>query len=75
MPGYVIEYNRRTHARCVTEFPTGSEAMEHRLKLEAERTDKDIEIVALVSKSVDTLKQTHQRYFTGEVLAADRGSG
>jgi hypothetical protein len=42
------------------------------LKLEAARTDPNIEIAALASKSLDTLKQTHSRYFTGEELAAAR---
>lgn len=34
MAGYVIEYNRRTHERRISEFATSREAME----LEAERT-------------------------------------
>lgn len=71
MAGYVVEYNRRTHERRITEFVTPREAMEYRLKLEAERTDKNVEIAALVSKSLDTLKQTHSRYFSGAELAAE----
>ncbi|OIN80667.1 hypothetical protein K3U93_10130 [Mycobacterium malmoense] len=71
MAGYVVEYNRRTHERRITEFVTTREAMEYRLKLEAERTDKNVEIAALVSKSLDTLKQTHSRYFSGAELAAE----
>jgi len=43
--------------------------MEQRLKLENERTDQDIEILALISDSLSTLQQTHSRYFTGEELA------
>lgn len=75
MAGYVIEYNRRSHMRRVTEFATPQEAMEYRLKLDALREDTDIEIVALGSKSLETLMQTHSRYFTGEELsAADSGS-
>lgn len=70
MPGYVVEYNRRTGARRITEFETPSEAMEYRLKLEAERTDRNVEIAALVSKSLETLKQTHSRYFSGDELPA-----
>ncbi len=70
MLGFVIEYDRRTNARRVTEFPTGGEAMEYRLKLEAERTDHNIEIAALVSKSLETLERTHSRYFSGEELPA-----
>ena len=40
--------------------------MEHRLALEADRTDLNIEIATVSSKSLDTLKQTHSRYFNGE---------
>ena len=69
MPGYVIEFNRRTRTRRVTEFGTPREAMQHRLDLERERTDKDVEIVALISDSLETLQQTHSRYFTGGELA------
>jgi hypothetical protein len=36
MAGYVIECNRRTHTRRVTEFTTPQEAMEYRLKLDGE---------------------------------------
>jgi hypothetical protein len=75
MPGFVIEYNRRTHAHHITEFGSSREAMEHRLALEAGRTDLNIEIAAVSSKSLETLKQTHSRYFGGEDLAsADCGS-
>lgn len=70
MAGYVIEYSRRTHARRVTEFATPQDAIEYRLKLDAVRNDTDIEIVALGSKSLATLMETHSRYFTGEDLAA-----
>jgi hypothetical protein len=72
MPGFVIEYNRRTHTRHVTEFQSAREATEYRLELEAVRTDHDIEIAAVSSKSLETLKQTHSRYFTGEELAPTR---
>ncbi|OKH83558.1 hypothetical protein EB75_08220 [Mycobacterium sp. ST-F2] len=70
MPGFVIEFNRQTGERRVTEFATAREAMERRLALEAERTDQGVEIVALISDSLKTLRQTHSRYFTGEELAA-----
>lgn len=63
MPGFVIEYNRRTHEGQVTEFPSSREATERRLELEAGRNDHDIEIAAVSSKSLETLKQTHSRYF------------
>lgn len=68
MAGFVIEYNRRTRARYVTEFATIREAVQYRLKLEDERTERNVETAALSSKTLDTLKQTHSRYFLDEVL-------
>jgi hypothetical protein len=65
MVGFLIEYNRRTRARRVTEYATPREAMQRRLALEVTRTDADIEIAALASKSLETLQQTHSRYFSG----------
>jgi hypothetical protein len=66
--GYVIEFNRVTRERRVHEFDTPREAMQYRLKLEAERIDENVEIVVLVSKSLDTLMHTHSRYFAGTEL-------
>jgi hypothetical protein len=70
MRGYVIEFNRRTRDRRVTELATPHEAMEYRLQLEAERLDENIEIVALISESLETLKRTHSRYFIGQEVEA-----
>jgi hypothetical protein len=70
LPGFVIEFNRRFGTRRVTTFATAREAMQYRLKLEASRDDDHIEIVALSSDSLDTLRQTHSRYFMGDDLAA-----
>jgi hypothetical protein len=70
MPGFVIEFNRRTRERRVREFADHADALRLRLQLEAERTDSDIEIAALISKSLETLQRTHSRYFTGKELAA-----
>ena len=66
MPGFVIEYNRRTAARRVTTFEgeSGSrDAMLRRLELEKDRRDPDIEIVSLVSDSLEAIEKTHSRYF------------
>jgi hypothetical protein len=73
MPGFVIEYNRRTRAHCVTEFASLHEAMEYRLALEAGRTDLDVEIAALSSKSLETLQQTHSRYFVDDEAPVIKG--
>ena len=70
MTAYVIEFNRRTQSRRVTEFGSPRDAMQHRLELEAKRADPDIEIVALVGK-LETLKQTHSRYFEGKELPTE----
>lgn len=73
MAGFVIEYNRRTQDWSVTEFPSDTghrEALRLRLERERNRTDKDIEIVSLVSDSLQTIRKTHARYFVGRELVA-----
>lgn len=70
MPGFVIVYNRRTGASEVTAYnaPTGHrDALRRRLELEEQRTDADVEVVSLVSDSIDTIRRTHSRYFAHEV--------
>ena len=70
MPGFVIEFNRRTRERRVREFADPQDAVRYRLRLEVERVDEDIEIAALTSRSLESLQRTHSRYFTGKELAA-----
>jgi hypothetical protein len=70
MPGYVIEFNRRTRDRRVHEFSDHREAMRYRLQLEAQRQDEDVEIAALIGDSIEALQRTHSRYFTGKELAS-----
>lgn len=65
MNGFVIEFNRRTRARRVFEFGSIREAVAFRLERERERPSEDIEVVALSSKSLESLSRTHSRYFTG----------
>lgn len=71
MSGFVIEYNRRSGDRRVTEF-AGSEghrqALLRRLELERERSNLDWEIVSLNSDSLETVKKTHSRYFSGRAI-------
>jgi hypothetical protein len=69
MPGFVVEFNRRTRNRRVREFADPQDAMRCRLQLETERIDEDIEIAALTSRSLESLRRTHSRYFTGKELA------
>lgn len=66
MVGILIEYNRRTGARKVREFngETGHiDAMRERFKLEAKEENPDIEIVAIGADSLESVKQSHSRYF------------
>lgn len=44
--------------------------MLRRLELEHAGRDKDVEIVALTSGSLQMLKKTHARYFTGRELVS-----
>ena len=70
MTAFVIEYNRRTGSSVVHQFdsPNGSEAaMNKRCELEDSRTDSDVEIVSLVSSSIDAIRHTHSRYFAHHV--------
>lgn len=72
MAGFVIEYNRKTGERRLTEF-RGEDghkaAFRYRLRLEAEREDRDWEIVSLNSDSLQTIEQTHARYFQDKIGA------
>lgn len=66
MRGFVIEFHRKTGARRVTEFDSIREALALRFERERLRESEDIEVVALGSKSIESLMRTHSRYFTGE---------
>lgn len=71
MSGFVIEYNRRSGMRRVTNFIGAEghrEALLRRLELEKSREDEDWEIASLNSDSLETLMKTHARYFKGEEL-------
>ena len=71
MPGYVVEYNRKSRDWKVTEFPEAEghrHALLMRLELEQSRPNADWEIVSLNSDSLDTIKKTHARYFEGHEL-------
>lgn len=70
MPNFVIEFNRKTRVRRVTEFGDARNAMLRRLELERDRSDENVEIVALTSDSFESLMSTHSRYFTGDELVS-----
>ncbi|AIY00724.1 hypothetical protein ART_1125 [Arthrobacter sp. PAMC 25486] len=71
MPGFVIEYNRVTGDRQVTEFlglDGHRAALKFRLERERNRPSEDWEVVSLNSDSLDTVHRTHSRYFTGRAI-------
>jgi hypothetical protein len=71
MPGFVIEYNRITGDRLVTEYPGADghrAALLRRLELEKSRPSAEWEIISLNSDSLDTVRKTHSRYFTGHAV-------
>jgi hypothetical protein len=73
MPGYVIEYNRRTGDRRVYEFtgPHGNrDALNCRLDLEEQHQNDGWEVASLVTDSIQTAMKTHSRYFQGRELLA-----
>lgn len=66
MSGFVIEYHRKTRECRVTSFLGGQgyrDAFNERLRLEAENTNPDVEIVSLVCDSIESARATHSRYF------------
>lgn len=73
MPGYVIQYNRKTGTSTVTAFesPEGHhEAVTERLRLEGiSDRNPDVEIVALMADSLESIRRTHSRYFLHEATA------
>lgn len=72
MSGFVIVYNRTTRESLVTSFPGDEgyrEAFTERMRLEAENTDPNVEIVSLVSDSLESAKATHSRYFENVVAS------
>lgn len=71
MPGFVIEYNRRSGTRRVESFvgaSGASDALRRRLELEREREDPDVEIVSLNGASLEQVMSTHSRYFQGSEI-------
>ena len=66
MRRFVIEFHRKTGARRVTEFDSIQQAISYRIERERLRERGDIEVVALSSKSLESLMRTHSRYFAGK---------
>lgn len=63
MPGFVIEYHRKTGAVTCDKYRDLYEATVERLRRDKLRTDMDVEIVSLSADSEETLRRSHSRYF------------
>ncbi|MFI2563853.1 hypothetical protein [Paenarthrobacter sp. NPDC018779] len=68
MPGFTIQYNKKTQERLVEVFEGDSghrDAMKRRLELEKKHLGMDWEIVSLNATSLASIQQSHSRYFHG----------
>ena len=66
MSSFVVIYDRRTgksEVRSHSGPQAHREAFRERLALEAQNHNPDVEIVSLISDSLETIKRTHSRYF------------
>lgn len=64
MPGYLIEYNRRTGSVRVEAYESLRIATIERLRRDRFNQNDDLELVTVASRSADQLKRSHSRYFT-----------
>lgn len=73
MAGYTIQYNKKTQERRVEVFHGDMghrEAMQRRLELEKLGLGENWEIVSLNADSLDSLRQSHSRYFHGQEVSS-----
>lgn len=71
MYSFLIKFNRRSGALDIETFEGqegAREAIVRRLELERSREDQDVEIVAINAPSLDAVRQTHARYFSGSQM-------
>lgn len=74
MVGVLIRYNRRTGDRIVRVFdgPTGYQdaVNDPGFRRDRGRTGTDWEVAVIGSDSLESVKHTHSRYFSGRDLTA-----
>lgn len=66
MTSFLIEYNRRSGEVNVTPYDSTKEATRARIAKTRTRTNRDIEVVAVRSPSIEALRRSHSRYFMRE---------
>ena len=63
MPGFLLQYHRRSGEVHVEKFDSLKQAIQKRVALESNVTDDDTEIVVIGSPDEQTLRESHSRYF------------
>lgn len=63
MPGFLIQYHRKSGEVHVEKFDSHKRAIQKRITLESNVTDDDTEIVVIGSPDEQTLRESHSRYF------------
>ena len=63
MPGFLLEYHRKSGEVHVEKFDSLKQAIQKRVALESNVTDDDTEIVVIVSPNEQMLRKSHSRYF------------
>ena len=63
MPGFLLQYHRKSGKVDVEQFDSPKHAMQKRIALESATTDDDGEIVVIVSPDEQMLRKSHSRYF------------
>jgi len=63
MPGFLIQYHRKSGEVHVEKFDSPKRAIQKRVALESTTTDDDVEIVVIVSPNEQMLRKSHSRYF------------
>ena len=64
MPGFLLQYHRKSGEVHVEQFDSPKQAIQKRVALESNTTDDDIEIVVIVSPDEQMLRKSHSHYFT-----------
>ena len=63
MPGFLVQYHRKSGEVHVKKFDSHKQAIQKRIALESNVTDDDTEIVVIGSPDEQTLRESHSRYF------------
>lgn len=65
MTEFITAYKRRSDESFIAQFSDSTEALKERLRREATIDGPDTEIAHISAPSLESLKKSHSRYFTG----------